>query len=271
MNSINYVINFIFDLFFYPYRSIDPIYGLLAVSLLTTVIVLPIFKRTSNQEGIKKIKALMMGHILELRLFKDDIRIVLSAQKNILKHNMTYLKYTLKPLVFMMLPVVIIIIQTEVRYENRPLHPGETAVVKVMLNTEKGGDVVLTVPDGLKVETLPLRIDGGKEIYWRVIAEKEGTYSLGLKGLDREVEKKVFVTDKVTRFSPVVLKGGLVGSFLNPGELPLPDDSIVELFEIRYPDGKVGIFGWNVHWLVLFFILTMVFGFVLLKPFRVTI
>ncbi len=125
MDYINYILNSLFDVFFYPFGSIDSIYGLCAISLLTAIIALPIFKYTSNQEGIKRVKARIMGHLLELRLFKDDIRIILSAQKDILKHNMIYLRYTLKPLIFMMIPIVVIFIHTAVRYEYRPLHPGD--------------------------------------------------------------------------------------------------------------------------------------------------
>ncbi len=97
MSSINYIINSFFDIFFYPFRSVDSIYGLLAISLLTAVIALPIFKYTSNQVEIQRVKSRIMGHLLELRLYKDDIRVVISAQINILKHNMVYLRYTLRP------------------------------------------------------------------------------------------------------------------------------------------------------------------------------
>ncbi len=275
MNTINYVINSIFDLFFSPFSSIDPIYGLCAVSFLTTVIMLPIFKYTSDQEAIRRTKSRIMGHLLEVRLFKDDIRTVLSAQKNMLKYNMIYLKHMMKPLMFVMLPVVVIIIQTGLRYEYRPLHPGETAIVKVKLdnpgNLAGGGSGVLTAPEGLKIETPPLRVNGGEEIYWRIRAEKDGDYDLKFRTIDKEVSKRVVVGEKLTRISPEVLKGGLVNSFLYPGEPSLSGDSGMEYFEIAYPYGTVALFGWKIHWLVLFFILSLVFGFLLLKPFRVSV
>ena len=275
MNSINYVINSIFDLFFSPFSSIDPIYGLCAVSFLTTVIMLPIFKYTSNQEAIRRTKSRIMGHLLEVRLFKDDIRTVLSAQKNMLKYNMIYLKHMMKPLIFVMLPVVVIIIQTGLRYEYRPLHPGETAIVKVRLDNPDrlagGGSGVLTAPEGLKIETPPLRVNGGEEIYWRIKAEKEGDYDLKFRTIDKEISKRVVVGEKLTGISPKVLKGGLLNSFLYPGEPSLSGDSGIEYFEIAYPYGTVALFGWKIHWLVLFFILSLVFGFLLLKPFRVSV
>ncbi len=276
MNTINYVINSVFDLFFSPFSSVDPIYGLCAVSFLTTVIMLPIFKYTSDQEAIRRTKGRIMGHLLEVRLFKDDIRTVLSAQKNMLKYNMIYLKHMLKPLIFVMLPVAVILIQTGLRYEYRPLVPGETAIVKVSLsNPDKlagnGGSGVLVSPEGLKIETPPLRVNGGKEIYWRIRAEKKGEYDLKFRMLDKEINKRVVVGEKLTRISSKVLKGGLLNSFIYPGEPSLTGDSGVEYFEVIYPHGSVALFGWKTHWLVLFFILSLAFGFLLLKPFRVSV
>ena len=274
MNFINIIFNSFFDIFFYPFRSVDSIYGLCAISLLTAIIALPIFKHTSNQEGIKRVKARIMGHILELRLFKDDIRIILSAQKDILKFNMVYLRYTLKPLMFMMIPMVVIIIHTAVRYEYRPLHPGEAAIVKAKLHNSnklsiKDREIVLSASEGLSIETPPLRIDGEKETYWRIRAEREGIFRLGFQARDMKVEKMVFVSEKVTRLSSETLKSGIVNLFFNPGEPSLPEGTALESILITYPHAKINFFGWDIHWLILFFILTLGFGFILMKPFNV--
>ncbi len=275
MSSINYIINSFFDIFFYPFRSVDSIYGLLAISLLTAIIALPIFKYTSNQVEIQRVKSRIMGHLLELRLYKDDIRVVISAQINILKHNMVYLRYTLKPLMFMMIPIVVIIIHTAVRYEYRPLRPGESALVKISLSDKKNlsaknDKIVLNVPLGLSIETPPLRIDDGKETYWRIKAEREGVFNLGLKVHNNmKVTKKVYVSDKLTRLSPERLKEGFINSFFHPGETSLLDGTGLESIRVSYPPAKIKIFGYNIHWLILFFIITLIFGFILMNPLNV--
>ncbi len=276
MDLINHILNFLFDVFFYPFRSIAPIYGLCAISLLSALIALPIFKYTSNQEGIQRVKSRIMGYLLELRLYKDDIRVVISAQKNILKYNMVYLKYTLKPLMFMIIPVSIIMINTASRYEYRPLQPGESALVRINLSKDKmlsakNTEVALSVPLGISLETPPLRIDGGREVYWRVRAEREGAYDLVFQEANNKVKKKLFVKSGITRLSPETFKGGFVNMLLNPGELSINNSTVIEFIEIKYPSSKTIIFGWNIHWLVLFFILTLIFGFILMKPLKVRI
>ncbi len=276
MDYINYIFNSLFDVFFYPFRPVDSIYGLCAISLLTSIIALPIFKYTSNQEGIKRVKARIMGHLLELRLYKDDIRVVISAQINILKYNMVYLRYTLKPLMFMIIPISIIIIYTASRYEYRPLQPGESTLVKINLSKDKklsgkNNEVALSVPLGLSLETPQLRIDGGNEIYWRIRVEREGVYDLVFQENNNKVKRKLFVTSGITRLSPETFKGGIVNTFLNPGEPSITGATFIESIEVKYPSSKTIIFGWNIHWLVIFFVFTLVFGFMLMKPFKVRI
>lgn len=278
MSILSNAINSLFDLFFYPFVELDPIYGLSAIALFTSIIVLPIFKYTSDQEGIKKVKAVIMGHILELRLFRDDIRIVLSAQKNVLRHNMTYLKYTLKPLLFMFIPVVLIMIQTEVRFSFRPLLPGETAVVKIKMSEEHlvpsgySVDVLLTVPPGLSIETPPMRVNGNRETYWRIKAETEGAYDLTFQlDDDKEIKKRILVSDKIVRLSPAKLKESTMNYFFHPADSFLSDNSVVESITVKYPSMKIYIFGWKLHWLLHYFILTLIFGVLLLKPLKVRI
>jgi hypothetical protein len=41
--------------------------------------------------------------------------------------------------------------------------------------------------------------------------------------------------------------------------------------DVDYPDRSLGLFGWKAHWLLLFFLLTCVLGFVGSKLLRVPI
>ena len=274
MTIINSIFNSIFDIFFYPFNSVNPVYGLGAISLLTTLMVLPIFRYLSDQEGIKRTRDRITGHLLEVRLFNDDLRIFFAAQKNILKYNLIYMGYMLKPLLFMIIPVMVIIVQTEVRYSHRTLSPGETVVVKVKQDAgrpipEKGSDVILTVPEGLRLETPPLRFEEGAETYWKIKAEREGEFDLAFHILDREVKRRVVVKDEITRISRLMLKNGILNSFFHPGEPPLPENTNIQSIEVKYPSMKISVFGWGIHWLLIFFGLTLAFGFVLMKPFKV--
>ena len=185
---------------------------------------------------------------------------------------MTYLKYTLKPLLFMFVPVVLIIIQTEVRFSSRPLIPGETTVVKIKVNKGNSADVSLTVPNGLIIETPPMRDYENRETYWRIKAEKEGAYDLTFQlDDDKEIKKRILVSDKIARLSPAKLRESTINYFFHPADTYLSDNSVVDNVYVKYPTMKIYIFGWKLHWLVHYFILTLIFGVLLLKPLKVRI
>ncbi|MFQ5743411.1 MAG: hypothetical protein ACE5HV_07465, partial [Acidobacteriota bacterium] len=64
---------------------------------------------------------------------------------------------------------------------------------------------------------------------------------------------------------------GFLDQLLNPSEPPLPPSSPVESISLDYPEREVSLLGWKTHWLVVFFILTMVVAFALRKPFDISL
>ncbi|HVY54782.1 MAG TPA: hypothetical protein VHC46_03405, partial [Thermodesulfobacteriota bacterium] len=92
MQSINSAINGFFNVIISPFKNIDPLWSLALFSLLLAVVMLIIFRYTSDQQKIREAKSKIRAYIFELSLFKDDIGIVLSAQKNIFIHNLRYIK-----------------------------------------------------------------------------------------------------------------------------------------------------------------------------------
>ena len=133
MQFVNSIITPIFDLLLRPLSGVSPVWGLLIVSAVVGVIMVLIFKYTSNQDGIKGAKDKMSAYLMEIRLFKDDMRLMFAAQGRILRTNLTYMRYAVTPMLFMIVPVVLIIAQLAVRYADRPLRPGESALVTLKL------------------------------------------------------------------------------------------------------------------------------------------
>jgi len=82
-----------------------------------------IFRYISNQKEIKETKSKIRAYIYELRLFKDELGLVLSAQKNILIQNLKYIKYALKPMIFMIIPMALNLIQLDSWYGAQATKP----------------------------------------------------------------------------------------------------------------------------------------------------
>ena len=272
----NLAVSRIFDLLISPFQSFHPFWSLCIFSLITGIFILVIFRYTSNQDGIREAKNKIKAHFLEVRLFNDNLSILLSAQKNILLYNIQYLKYALKPVLFMIVPVSLIIIQLNGWFAYRPLKIGESAVVTITADNQ-GTNILSKItiePDkGLMIETPPLVIPDEREINWRIRANKLGKHHLTLGVAGHAIKKVVVVSDKrLSRVSRRKVNSRLFGQvFLNPGEKPIAQNSFVERIEVNYPSRSIQILGWKTHWLIVFFVLIILFVFGLKRLVRVEI
>ena len=64
---------------------------------------------------------------------------------------------------------------------------------------------------------------------------------------------------------------GLVDQVLYPSEAPLPGDSHIAAITVAYPEPGMDVFGWKLHWLIVYGLLSMACAFPLARRFGVTI
>ncbi len=275
MGIVNLVFGRIVDVILWPFRGASPWFGMAAVSLLTALLMLEVYKHTSNQASIRKAKDRIKAHLLELRLFKDSMPITLRAQGAILKANLSYLAANLKPLLVMIVPLVLILAQLSLWFDRTPLQPGEETLVKVGL--EKNADPVslpmeLDVSPGLEITSPAVRIPDEHEVAWRIKATATGPGHLTLRVGGLTLTKSVVVGGKpLTKVSTLASRGSFLKQVLYPGERALAAGSPVRSIEILYPAKTLSIFGLGLHWLVAYLILSIVFGFSFKGVFKVEI
>jgi len=263
-----------FDVLMAPFASSHPLWPLLAFSAPTGIVMLVIFRYSSDQEGIRKTKNLIKAHILEIRIFKDDLGILLSAQKRILIYNLRYMGYALKPMMLMIVPMAIILIQLDGWLGYRPLRPEESAIVTVSLSTARSevlSDVSIQSDKGLVIETPSLRIPSERAVAWRVRAKEVGEHHLTVKVSDNTVQKSVLISDGILARISLRRVADSWDNLLNPGEDAISGNGLIRSIEVSYPSRSFEIFGLKTHWLILFFVLSMAFGFVSKAFFQVEI
>ena len=264
--------NTIFNGLLIIFSTIPPVWGLLFISVLTGVIMLVLFKWSSDQNRIEKTKERMKGHLLELLLYRDDIRLSLSGLKDLLVRNLQYIFFVMKSMIFIIPPTMIILVQLAVRFESRPFHVGEKSIVSIQLDDRVDPqNVVMEAEVGVSVETHPLRILDTKQVYWRIQTEQEGTWMLRWHYDSQTVEQRVFVGTAQRKLSDRRYRMSSLGSFLNPVEKGLPRETFIRRIHIRYPGQKSHFFGIRVHWLVVFFVISLIAAFSLKGLFGVVI
>jgi hypothetical protein len=245
--------------------------SLSAISLVTAVVLLLAVRYTSDQRRIAAVKRDIRAGLFEIRLFNDDLRAILRAQGEILRHNLTYLRLSLVPLLWVAIPLVLLMGQLQAYYGYDGLQPGESALVKVQVADEAGEapDVRLAAPAGVRIETPAVWIPSLREAAWRIAAEQPGEHELTLAVNGTAVTKRVSVGDGLARRSPYRLEPGILNWILYPAEPALPGDAPVRRVEVSYADRAIRVLGWDLHWIVAFFVLTLTFAFVLRRPFGV--
>ena len=292
----------LFDILLWPVHALDPVWGMLLVSLLAGALMLWIFGLTSNQKAIARIKDRIAGNLIGVQLFQHDLGVLMRLQGRILLDTLVYMKHSLVPLLVMLLPVLLILAQLNLRYGVRPLEVGEKALVKIKVRDaamiQRG--LRLESGEGIVVETPGVRIPSEREVCWRIRAEKPGAYVLDVRtgAADSRTSDAatsashaapaasgdlpaasgnllVRKTIEVGRGGrPVAYRRTGTGSLdllLYPGEPPIPAATGMESVEIIYPEARLEFFGLRIHWLVAFCILSIVFGFAFKPILRVQI
>jgi len=271
----NTIFGKIFEVMFLPFRSMNPWVAMAIVSFVTGLLMLLIFRYTSNQEGIKRTKNKIKAHLLEMRLFSDNMGVSLKAQGSILKANLRYVAYSAKPMLFMIVPVILILVHINFWFGYDSLQPGEDALLKIHLTegtSVSQTEVLLEPSPGITLETEPLRIEELHEIDWRISATENGVHSLNFTVDGWPFTKNVHVGQKkLTKISPRKVGSNFFDQVFYPAEAPVSKQIPVEKVEIAYPEHKMNLFGWKMHWLIAYFALSVVFGFAFKGVFGVEI
>jgi hypothetical protein len=279
MNRFNTVTSAIFDVLLAPFGEEHAWFDLVFWSVAGGIVALIVYKYVSNQGGIERAKNAIKVHLLEIRLFKEDILLVITATFKILLKNALYLGHNMLPLLVMIVPMMTILFQLEAHYAHDPLPVGSVNLLTVELDASQPGvpdtatglarSVRLEIPKGLSLDAPPVRTAEG-EIAWRFRAEQPGDHTVVIHVGDEVVEKRIAVGG-LARKIPVLRTKSLEG-FLYPGEPALPSDSPLASIRLRYPERDLGwLPGGELGVLATFFGLSLLSGFALKGVFGVTL
>ncbi|MEN8164083.1 MAG: hypothetical protein ABFS37_08135 [Acidobacteriota bacterium] len=277
MEILNTTLRAVFDILLGPLASLPAWFGILLWSVPVSVFALLIFKVTSNQDRITAVKAKIHACLFEIRLFNDDIRAIFRAQWEIIGHVLHYQVLALKPMIWILPPLVLIMVQLHAFYGFRGLEPGDTAIVTATMKAKDTirPDVRLQVPEGVSLETPGVWAPDLHQMAWRIKAESAGDFQLNLEHQGTIQGKKLRVTQSAVRLSPERPSKSFLDQLEWPSEPPLPADSSLATITLGYPEASLAFLGLEMEsqwaWMILFFVLTMAIGLALKSPMGVEI
>jgi uncharacterized membrane protein (DUF106 family) len=269
MSILNSLLRPLIDTLQAPLAGRSPLLGIVLWSIPTAWFALLVFKWASNQNRIAEVKRRIQACLFEIRLFNDDLRSIVRAQGEIFRHVVHYQGLALKPMIWILPPLILLMVHLHAFYGFRALQPGDEALVSVEIEdgwqSPGGSDdppVSLDAPPGVRLDTPAVWVPSLNEVSWRVVAEAPGDYELRFAAGDQHVSKSLTVTDRVVRLSPTRPDRSFLGQLEWPSEPPIPRSAPIRAIHVAYPEGKVNIFGWTLDsqyaWMIVFFVLTMV-------------
>lgn len=265
--AINVVVNVIASILFAPIGMMPGWLSNTIISAVTGVLLLIVFKYTSNQKAIGRVKDDIKANMLALKLFKDELSVTFQSQKRVLRGAFRLLRYALFPLLVMLVPVSLELAQMGLWYQQRPLHVGEETLVTVQLAGDplaKMPEVRITSLPGADVTVGPFRIPSERQVCWEIRAREPVRGQIVFKIGDQEFTKQIVIGEGPARVSAVRPPAWWPTMILHPLEKPFPVDGPVASVTIDYPPRDSWTSGTD-WWIGYFFVASLVFALIF-KP-----
>jgi len=275
MTAFFHLMNTAFDFILFTQGHTGRYAAIVLLSAVSAVIFMALFKKVSNQAGIKREKAKIVGNLFQMRLYKDRLSLILSSIFNVFKHNLFYIRYMLVPLIVIIIPLMIITVQVNQRCGYKPFIPGDEFIVTADLNDSGLLDAIeCQTTNGIELSTPVMRIYEQGRAYWRakVRSRTEASETISLYADNQKIGSKTIVAGRpAERFIPQKIKGGNFEAIFFNAEGFLPAASPLEKLTINYPRATYGFLWVGMDAVVLYFLLTLIFALIIKPFFKVSV
>jgi hypothetical protein len=242
--------------------------GLTVYSILAGLGMLWVFRRISDQAGLRAVKRKVHAYLLEMRVYADEPAATWRAQKSLLAANLRYMALALRPALWMVVPLGLLLIHLEAFYGRAPLEVGRPALIMAGVRDAEAAPE-LHPPAGIEVTAPPVRLLEDRQVCWRISPRRPVSSEVQFEFNGRTIGKSIEAGG-----GPRFVAGRRVSSALaalwNPDEPRLPLGE-VQWVEIAYPEARFLVFGLRIHWLVWFFVISMLSALIFRKRFGVTL
>jgi len=268
--KFNYLLTRAFDLLLAPLAKLPPFFGILLLSLLTSLFVLVVYRAVSSPAKVKETKNRIKAHILAIRLYRDFWRTIVSSFFKSLFYTGKYFLLNLGPLLLVLPLMFLLFVQMDIRYGMRPFKPGESIAVKASFAGEIAGvEAALAPSANFRAAMNPVHVDALREIDWKLKAGAAGAAAIAITVDGVTVRKNLVIGDRLPALSNRRLAASSLAHFIYPAEKLLEARAPVRSIAIAYPARSINFLGLHTHWLVYYLALTMIIALALKNRFGV--
>jgi uncharacterized membrane protein (DUF106 family) len=264
---LNSITNALGDLFLAPVSNVPGWFSITVISGVMGVLLLVIFKYTSNQAAIAGIRDDVKANMLAIKLFKDNFRVIVRSQAKVFFSSFKLLYHSIVPMLVMVMPVSLVMAQMGLWYQARPVHLKDAPViVKLKLNSNvmDWPQVTLNERQSVKIIAGPVRVVSRKEIYWKIKPLRNGYHYLTFQVGNQKAEKQFAVGSGFMRLSLKRPGPEFIDTLLFPLEKPFAHDAAIHSIGIDYPERESRIYGKD--WWIVYFFITSIVSALIFKP-----
>ncbi len=241
--------------------------GWLSASLIasvTGIVMLFVFKQTSNQSALKRTRNQIKANLIALSLFKEELRVCLRVQLTLLAQAGRLLALSAVPILVMAVPMCLALAQLSLWYQARPLACGEQAIVTVHLKptiNESLPEIKLTPTSAVDVTMGPVRVPASNMICWKIEAISRGLHDLTFEWGEQIFTKELAISNSFLPVSRERPSSNPSSMLKYPRERPFAAGSPVQSIQIEYPD-RVSWTSGTKSWMAYWFFTSLIAAFV---------
>ena len=240
----------LFDFIFRPFLSLPIFWAILGVSLVLALLVVLVYKYTTNQEHLRELQTQLKQHQKELRENKDPSRLA-ELQKKTTDTSLQQLRMTMKPTLITMLPLLLIFGWFSSHFAYAPLLPNQEFNLSIEQYVNNTNEVTITAPSALEVSTK--KSGATPETSRFELRGPEGDYSLQIHAGNKTYEKRVLITTQNSYSPPTAI---------------IHDGTVEKMYTSQQEQIVMNLFGWKIGWIGSYIIFSLIFNTLLRKMFK---
>ena len=203
------MLNWLLDPILGPLLRIEPILSILIISVTISFLISVVYKKFTNQNLMKELKAEIKELQKEMKSLKDKPDEMMKVNKKAMETNMKYMSHSLRPTLVTFIPIIIIFGWLNSHMAYYPLVQNMQFTSTFEVNEGITGNVEIDLPDDISLikgdSTQPI---ADNKAEW-VLKGKAGEYIITYRFDGRDFNQDVILTESRsdrTYASPVISK-----------------------------------------------------------------
>lgn len=180
---------------FGPLLGLSPFFIILIMSLFISLIIVVIYKFTTDQSLMKDLKDEIKSFQTQMKTLKDNPSKMMKVQKKAMETNMKYMMQSFKPTLFTFLPIIVIFGWLSAHLAFIPLAPNNEFTITANFEPGTDGQISLNMQEGIEILSSSAVTINADAAQWKLKGDA-GQYKLEFNYNDKTYTKDLLISDR---------------------------------------------------------------------------